>query len=133
MMNNAPPAPGVLTRLFPGLALFQGYQRKWLLADILAGLSVTLVMIPSVIAYAGLIGIPPQYGLYAALLPLLVYPLFGSSRQVIVGPDIAISLLIAAAVVPLAAGDANRAAVLAAIIALLSGDGRAATPGGWKS
>jgi len=74
-----------------------------------------------VIAYAGLIGIPPLYGLYAALLPLLVYPLFGSSRQVIVGPDIAISLLIAAAVVPLAAGDANRAAVLAAIIALLSG------------
>jgi len=120
-MNNASPTNGVLTRLFPGLALFRGYQRKWLLPDILAGLSVTIVMIPSVIAYAGLIGIPPQYGLYAALVPLVVYPLFASSRQVIVGPDIATSLLIASAVVPLAAGDANRATVFAAIVALLSG------------
>jgi len=120
-MDRPPPSTGVLTRLLPGLALFRGYQRKWLPADILAGFSVTIVMIPSVIAYAGLIGIPPQYGLYAALVPLLVYPLFGSSRQVIVGPDIAITLLIASAVAPLAAGDANRAAVLAAMIALLSG------------
>ena len=120
-MNNASPSNGFLTRLFPGLALFRGYQRQWLLSDILAGLSVTIVMIPSVIAYAGLIGIPPQYGLYAALVPLIVYPLFGSSRQVIVGPDIAITLLIASAVVPLAAGDINRAATFAAIIAFLSG------------
>lgn len=120
-MNIASPFNGVLTRLFPGLALFRGYQRQWLLADIVAGISVTVVMVPSVIAYAGLIGIPLQYGLYAALVPLIVYPLFGSSRQVIVGPDIAISLLIASAVVPLAAGDANRAASLAAIVALLSG------------
>ncbi|MEI6350423.1 MAG: SulP family inorganic anion transporter [Verrucomicrobiota bacterium] len=110
-----------LTRLFPGLALFRGYRRRWLASDILAGVSVTVVMIPSVIAYAGLIGIPPEYGLYAALVPLLVYPLLGSSRQVIVGPDIAISLLIASAVGPLAGGDPGRAAVLAAIIALLSG------------
>lgn len=120
-MNNAPSFNRILSRLLPGLALFRGYQRRWLLPDIVAGLSVTVVMIPSVIAYAGLIGIPPQYGLYAALVPLIVYPLFGSSRQVIVGPDIAISLLIASAVVPLAAGDPVRAAVLAAIIALLSG------------
>ncbi len=120
-MDKASPSHGVPTRLFPGLALFRNYQRKWLLPDLLAGFSVTVVMIPSVIAYAGLIGIPPQYGLYAALVPLIVYPLFGSSRQVIVGPDIAITLLIASAVAPLAAGDVNRAAVLAAIVALLSG------------
>ncbi len=120
-MENVSPPHGVLARFFPGLALFRGYQRQWLLSDILAGLSVTIIMIPSVIAYAGLIGIPPQYGLYAALVPLVVYPLFGSSRQVIVGPDIAITLLIASAVVPLAAGDASRAAVLAAMVALLSG------------
>ena len=120
-MNNAFHSNGVLTRLFPGLALLRGYQRKWLIPDILAGLSVTIVMIPSVIAYAGLIGIPPEYGLYAALVPLIVYPLFGSSRQVIVGPDIATSLLIASAVVPLAMGDASRAAAFAAIVALLSG------------
>ena len=72
-------------------------------ADLVAGVTVCVVMIPSVIAYAGLMGLPPQHGLYAALVPLLVYPFFGSSRQVIVGPDIAISLLIASAIAPLAA------------------------------
>src|SRR5208282_3680705 len=101
--------------------LFRDYRREWLAADLLAGISVCVVMIPSVIAYAGLMGLPPQHGLYAALVPLIAYPLFGSSRQVIVGPDIAITLLIASAVVPLAAGDPARAAVLASIIAILSG------------
>ncbi len=78
-------------------------------------------MIPSVIAYAELTGLPPQFGLYAALVPLLVYPLFGSSRQVIVGPDIAISLLIASAIGPLAAGDPARAAALAGALAVVTG------------
>ena len=78
-------------------------------------------MIPSVIAYAGLMGLPPQHGLYAALVPLLVYPFFGSSRQVVVGPDIAISLLVASAISPLANGDAGRAAALAATVAVLGG------------
>jgi SulP family sulfate permease len=108
-------------RWVPGLALFRDYRREWLSADLLAGVSVCVVMIPSVIAYAGLMGLPPQHGLYAALVPLLVYPFFGSSRQVIVGPDIAISLLIASAIAPLAAGDPSRAAVLAATVAVLSG------------
>ncbi len=89
-------------RWVPGLALFRTYRREWLSADLMAGVSVCVVMIPSVIAYAGLMGLPPQHGLYAALVPLLVYPFFGSSRQVIVGPDIAISLLIASAIAPLA-------------------------------
>jgi SulP family sulfate permease len=91
------------------------------MADLLAGISVCLVMIPTVIAYAGLMGLPPQYGLYAALVPLAVYPFFGTSRQVIVGPDIAICLLIVSAVRPLAGGDASRAAGLAATVAVLSG------------
>jgi len=110
-----------LIRFIPGLALFRNYRSKWLLADVLAGISVCVVMIPSVIAYAGLMGLPPQQGLYAALVPLIVYPFFGSSRQVIVGPDIAISLLIASAIGPLANGSPTRAAVLAATVALLSG------------
>jgi SulP family sulfate permease len=108
-------------RWVPGLAVFRDYRREWLSADLLAGVSVCVVMIPSVIAYAGLMGLSPQHGLYAALVPLLVYPFFGSSRQVIVGPDIAISLLVASAIVPLAAGDPSRAAVLAATVAVLSG------------
>jgi sulfate permease, SulP family len=99
----------------------RGYQREWLWGDVVAGVSVCVVMIPSVIAYAGLMGIPPQHGLYAALVPLLVYPWFGSSRQVIVGPDIAISLLMASAITPLAAGDGERAATLAALVAVLTG------------
>jgi SulP family sulfate permease len=78
-------------------------------------------MIPSVIAYAGLMGLRPQHGLYAALVSMLVYSFLGSSRQVIVGPDIAISLLIASAIGPLAGGDATQAGTLAAVVALLSG------------
>ena len=87
----------------------------------MAGVSVCVVMIPSVIAYARLMGLPPECGLYAALVPLLVYPLLSSSRQVIVGPDIAISLLMASAIAPLANGDAGHAAMLAATLALMSG------------
>lgn len=109
------------SRWLPGLALVRTYRREWLRADVLAGVSVCVVMIPSVIAYAGLMGLPPQHGLYAALVPLLVYPFFGSSRQVIVGPDIAISLLVASAIAPLAIGDGARGAVLAALVAVLSG------------
>ena len=107
--------------IFPGLSLFRGYQREWLRADLLAGVSVCLVMIPSVIAYAQLMGLQPQHGLYAALVPLLVYPLLGTSRQMIVGPDIAISLLMASAIAPLAEGNPARAAFLASAVAVLSG------------
>ena len=122
-MSETPhrPPPSALMRWVPGLALFRDYRREWFSADLLAGVSVCVVMIPSVIAYAGLMGLPPQHGLYAALVPLLVYPFFGSSRQVIVGPDIAISLLIASAIAPLAGGDPARAAILAATVAVLSG------------
>ena len=110
-----------LQRWMPGLAIFQDYRREWLGADLLAGVSVCVVMIPSVLAYAGLMGLDPQHGLYAALVPLLVYPFFGSSRQMIVGPDIAISLLIASAIAPLAGVAPARAASLAAALAVLSG------------
>src|SRR5947208_8713776 len=122
---DPPPSPSTilsgLVRFIPGLSLLRNYRSAWLLPDVLAGISICVVMIPSVIAYAGLMGLPPQQGLYAALVPLVVYGLFGSSRQVIVGPDIALSLLIASAVGPLAGGSPGRAAVLAAAIALLSG------------
>jgi sulfate permease, SulP family len=110
-----------LTRLIPGLALLRAYRGEWLVSDLLAGVSVCVVMVPSVIAYAGLMGLTPEHGLYAALVPLLIYPFFGSSRQVIVGPDIAISLLVAGAIGPLAGGDGSRAAALAAMVAVLSG------------
>jgi SulP family sulfate permease len=114
---SAQDLPGYL----PSLSFLRGYRRAWLTADLIAGISVCLVMIPAVIAYANLMGLPPQYGLYAALVPLAVYPLFGGSRQVIVGPDIAICLLIVSAIRPLAGGDTSRAAALAGTVAVLSG------------
>src|SRR5580704_9469174 len=100
---------------------FRGYQRKWLAGDVIAGVSGCLIMIPSVIAYARLTGLPPESGLFAALIPLMVYPFFTTSPQVIVGPDIAICLLMASAIGPLAGGDPKHAAALAAILALASG------------
>lgn len=110
----------LLFRILPGLTLLRGYQRQWLLSDCLAGLSVCLVMIPSVLAYAGLMGLPLECGLYAALVPLIVYPLLGSSRQLIVGPDIAIVLLIASAVIPLSTNPAH-AVALAGMIGIVGG------------
>jgi SulP family sulfate permease len=111
----------ILARIFPGIPLLRGYRPEWLARDILAGVSGCAVMIPSVIAYARLMGMPPQYGLFAALVPLVVYPLFCSSPQVIVGPDIAICLLIVNAVAPLAGDNGVRAAELASALAVLSG------------
>lgn len=120
-MSEPKQTESLLSRYAPGLADLGGYRREWLPRDLLAGITVCIVMIPAVIAYAELIGVPPQHGLYAALVPLVVYALFSTSRQVIVGPDIAISLLIASTIAPLASGDAGHAATLAAAMALLSG------------
>ncbi len=78
-------------------------------------------MIPSVIAYAELAGLQPVHGLYAALAGMVGYAIFASSRQVVAGPDAAITLLVAAAIAPLAAGNPSRASALAATIALLGG------------
>lgn len=97
------------------------YQRNWLKADILAGASVGVLAIPSVIAYAELAGLPPQTGLVTAVIGMLAYALFGPSRQIIVGPDTAICLLIAASIAPLADGDIWRAAALASLMGVMVG------------
>src|SRR5262245_31225355 len=99
------------SRLMSGVPLFQTlrrYKREWIGGDLRGGLSAALVMIPSVIAYAQLAGLRPEYGLYAALIAMLGYALFTSSRQVIAGPDAALSLMVASAVAPLAHGDPAR-------------------------
>ena len=99
----------------------RGYQRQWLAGDVAAGVSGCLIMIPSVIAYARLTGLPPESGLYAALVPLVVYPIFTSSPQVIVGPDIAICLLMASAIGPLAGKDPAHATAQAAALSIVCG------------
>lgn len=103
------------------LTVFRHYHTSWLGADVVAGLSACIVMIPSVIAYAELVHLPPITGLYAALAAALGYATFASSRQVIAGPDAAICLLVGAAILPLGAGDTTRMATLATELGLLTG------------
>jgi SulP family sulfate permease len=107
--------------LAPITGALRGYNSTWFRADVVAGVSVCVVMIPSVLAYAELAGLPPQHGLYAALAAMIGYAIFASSRQVIAGPDAALTLLLAGAIGPLVAGDISRAASLAALVALLGG------------
>jgi high affinity sulfate transporter 1 len=105
----------------PGLADLRAYRREWLPADVLAGLSVAAIQVPTAIAYAVLAGFSPEVGLYASVLPLVAYALFGSSRQLIVGPDSATCAMVAAALIPLAGGDPQRYAEYSIVLALLVG------------
>ncbi|QIR14104.1 SulP family inorganic anion transporter [Shewanella aestuarii] len=89
----------------PGLETFASYQSSWFKDDIRAALSVAAVALPVAIAYAQLTGVNAAVGLYSCVLPMLVYALFGTSKQLIVGPDAATCAVIAAVVTPLAAGD----------------------------
>jgi SulP family sulfate permease len=103
------------------LDTLRSYQRAWFGRDLAAGLSVCLVMIPSVIAYAELVHLPPITGLYAALAAAIGYSLFASSRHVIAGPDAAIGILVGSAILPLSGADPARLPVLAAELGLLTG------------
>ncbi|MFJ4989816.1 SulP family inorganic anion transporter [Streptomyces sp. NPDC088732] len=108
-------------RTLPGVAVLTGYRSSWLRGDILAGLTVAAYLVPQVMAYAGLAGVPPVAGLWAALAPLLLYAVLGSSRQMSIGPESTTALMTATVVGPLAAGDPGRYAVLAAALAVVVG------------
>jgi SulP family sulfate permease len=105
----------------PGLRLFTTFDRSFLPFDLTAGLVVTLVLIPSAIAYADLAKCPPASGLYAALGDMVLYALFTSSRHVIVGPDAAVAILVGATVGPLSSSDSGQAVVLSTWLAILVG------------
>jgi SulP family sulfate permease len=107
--------------LVPLLGTLRHYKFSGLHKDLVAGLSACIVMIPSVVAYAELVHLPPITGLYAALAATIGYALFASSHHVIAGPDAAIGLLVGSAILPLAASDPSRMAMLAAELGLLSG------------
>ena len=98
--------PG-LARIAPGLLSLLTYKRTDFPHDLIAGLSVAAVAVPVGVAYAQLAGFNPAVGLYASILPLIAYAIFGTSRQLIVGPDAAVCALVAGAITPLAAGDQN--------------------------
>lgn len=110
-------------RYLPGIALFRNYRRGWLQHDVGAGISVAAIQIPTAIAYAQLAGFPPIMGLYACVLPLLVYALFGSSRHLIIGPDSATCAMLAATLIQLATPRSEDYMSLALILTLFIGIG----------
>lgn len=110
-----------LTRWLPGLHVLQHYNRAWLRHDIVAGLVLTTMLVPVGIAYAAASGLPGIYGLYATIIPLLVYALVGPSRILVLGPDSSLAAVILAVVLPLSGGDPMRAVALAGAMAIISG------------
>lgn len=112
---------GVVRRFVPGLAVLAGYNSSWFRYDLLAGVSVAAVALPIAIAYSQLVGVPPVYGIYASLLPLVAYVFFGSSRQLILAPDAATCAIVATVVAPLAGGDPTRYLSLMAALAVVTG------------
>jgi sulfate permease, SulP family len=107
--------------MIPGVNLLRGYQRSWLRGDLVAGLTVAAYLVPQVMAYATVAGLPPVAGLWAALPALVVYALLGSSRSLSMGPEATTALMTAISIGPLAAGEPARYAELAASLALLTG------------
>jgi len=105
----------------PGIETLRRYEVAWLPHDIFAGLVLATMLVPVGIAYAVASGLPGIYGLYATIVPLLVYALFGPSRILVLGPDSALAAVILGVVVPLSGGDPLRATTLAAMMAIVSG------------
>lgn len=108
-------------RWLPGLTLLSAYRLQWLRHDIPAGLVLAAMLVPVGVAYAVAAGLPGIHGLYATIVPLLVYALLGPSRILVIGPDSSLAGVILSVVVPLAAGDPQRAVALAGAMALVAG------------
>lgn len=105
----------------PGLVALSGYRGAWLRADLTAGISVAAIALPVGIAYADLAGVPAIVGMYSAIFPLFAYALFGSSRQLMTGPDAATCIIVAASLGPLAGGDPARYATLLLGLTVMTG------------
>ena len=114
----------LLARTIPVPTRLAGYPERDGRHDLVAGITVAALALPSAMAYAELAGLSPVAGLYALLLPAVAYAFLGSSRQLIVGPEGALALLVATSVAPLAHGDATTYAALAAMLGLLFADSR---------
>lgn len=108
-------------RWLPGLVTLLHYKPAWLPKDIAAGLVLTTMLVPVGIAYAEASGVPGIYGLYATIIPLLAYALFGPSRILVLGPDSALAAPILAVVVQYAASDPQRGIAIASMMALVAG------------
>jgi len=120
LMDRGAATAGAM-RWLPGLAVLRGYQAAWLRHDIVAGVVLATMLVPVGVAYAVASGLPGITGLYATIIPLLAYALFGPSRILVLGPDSSLAAIILAVVLPLSEGDPVRAAALAAMMAIVSG------------
>jgi len=109
------------TRWLPGFDTIRRYETAWLLHDIFAGLVLATMLVPVGIAYAEASGLPGIYGLYATIVPLLAYALFGPSRILVLGPDSALAAVILGVVLQLSGGDVARVVTIASMMAIVSG------------
>src|SRR6516165_4391059 len=105
----------------PGLQILTEYQAAWFGRDLMAGLVLTAMLVPVGIAYAVASGVPGINGLYATIVPLLAYALFGPSRILVLGPDSALAAVILTVVLPLSAGEPRRAVAVAGMMAAVAG------------
>ena len=108
-------------RWLPGLQILREYQAAWFAGDLMAGLVLATMLVPVGIAYALASGVPGIYGLYATIVPLLAYAVFGPSRILVMSPDSALAPVILAVVLPLSGGDPKRAVALASMMAVVAG------------
>jgi high affinity sulfate transporter 1 len=108
-------------RWLPGAQTLRAYRPSWLPRDVVAGIVLTALLVPAGMGYAEASGLPAIYGLYATVIPLVVYAIVGPSRILVLGPDSSLAPLIAAAILPLAADSAEEAVALAGVLAILSG------------
>jgi len=108
-------------RWVPGLLTLRNYEVRWLTHDVVAGVVLATMLVPVGIAYAVASGVPGIYGLYATIVPLLAYALFGPSRILVLGPDSSLAAVILGVVLPLSGGDPQRAVALASMMAVVSG------------
>jgi high affinity sulfate transporter 1 len=118
--READKAPGWL-RWLPGVQMLKSYQPGWLPNDLAGGLVLTTMLVPVGIAYAEASGVPGVYGLYATMIPMLVYAVFGPSRILVLGPDSALAAPILAVVLQVSGGDPARAIMVASMMAIVSG------------
>ena len=114
------PARGV-ERWVPGLRTLREYRRAWLVSDLVAGLVLAALLVPVGMGYAQAAGLPPITGLYATIVPLVVYAVLGPSRVMVLGPDSSLAAVIAAVILPLGGDDPGTAVALAGALAVLTG------------
>lgn len=113
--------PGFFKRYVPIFAWLPEYEKGWLTPDFIAGLSVWALMVPQALGYAAIAGVPVQYGLYAAMAGLILYAIFGTSRQMITGPSSTTAAVVGATVLSVAAAGSDEAIQIAAAVTVVAG------------